>query len=140
MQKLYDLKEFLCDELCEFAGKDLNSATLETVDKLAHAAKNVGKVIEMCESDYSGRGSYGNSSRGSYGSYEGSYENSNEGSFARGRGRNARRDSMGRYARDGYSRAEDMKEMTHEIKMMANYLPANKQQDLQKLVEKMEQM
>jgi hypothetical protein len=135
MHKLYELKEHLCSELEEFAGKDLNSATLETVDKLAHAAKNVGKIIEMCESDYSERGSYG-MSRG-HSSYE---DGSNDGSYARGRGRYAKRDSMGRYASDGYSRTEDMRDLTHEIKMMANYLPANKQQDLQKLVEKMEQM
>ena len=29
------------------------------------------------------------------------------GSYARGRGRNARRDAMGRYSSEGYSRAED---------------------------------
>ena len=137
MHKLYELKEHLCDELCEFAGKDLNSSTLEIVDKLAHAAKNVGKIIEMCENDYSERGM---SREASGRSYEGSYENSNDSSFARGRGRNAKRDSMGRYASDGYSRSEDMRELTHEVKMMANWLPANKQQDLQRLVEKMEQM
>lgn len=35
---------------------------------------------------------------------------------------------------------DDMKSLVHEIKMMTNYLPANKQQDLQRLVDKMEQM
>ena len=136
MRELYELKEMLCDELGNFAGKDLNSATLETVDKLAHAAKNVGKLIEMCESEYSERGSFdGMSNRMSY-AEENSY---------RGRGRNAKRDSMGRYSRDemsrdGYSRHEDTKALIHEIKLMGNFLPANKQQDLQRIVDKMEQM
>ena len=40
-------------------------------------------------------------------SYRGSYDGSYDGSYARGRGRNARRDAMGRYSRDGYSRNYD---------------------------------
>lgn len=122
MDKLYELKEMLCEELKEYGDKKLDAGSLEVIDKLAHAIKNIDKIIEAYEDEYSmamGGGSYegsyarggrgggqgggnrGGSSRAGGGSYGG-------GSYARGRGRNARRDSMGRYSREGgYSRAED---------------------------------
>ena len=54
-----------------------------------------------------GQGGNRSSNRGG-GSYRG-------GSYARGRGRNARRDSMGRYSSGGgYSRAEDFRDMLEE--------------------------
>jgi len=107
-----------------------------TYDKLAHATKNVGKIIEMKEEEeYSNRGSYGMSNRGSYA--DGSYtDGSFDSSFARGRGRNARRDSMGRYASD-YSRND---EMIHELHALANSLPANKREEVERLARRMEQM
>lgn len=136
MKQLLELKERLCEELVAFSGRDLNTSNLEMIDKLAHATKNLGKIIEMKEEEeYSSRGSYGMSNRGSYGgSYEGSYE---DGSFARGRGRNARRDSMGRYSRDGYSRDE---EVIHEMRSIMNSLPSNKREDMERIIMKMEQM
>lgn len=136
MHKLYDLKEKLCEELVAFSERDLNSSNLEMIDKLAHATKNVGKIIEMKEEEeYSNRGSYGMSNRGSYA--DGSYtDGSFDSSFARGRGRNARRDSMGRYASD-YSRND---EMIHELHELANSLPANKREEVERLARRMEQM
>lgn len=52
MHDLYKLKDMLVKEL-EGLGKkgDLSKATLELVDKLAHATKNVIKIIEACEKD-----------------------------------------------------------------------------------------
>ena len=107
MHKLEELKEMLCEELEEYGSKEkLDMGGLEIVDKLAHAIKNIDKIME---SDYSEgrsyRGSYrGNYGEGSYrgnygeGSYRGNYGEESFRSYARGRGRNARRDSMGRYA------------------------------------------
>lgn len=68
MHELYKLKELLMKELEEH-GKNgnLSKASLETIDKLTHAIKNLDKVIECCEGDtYS-------SARGRY-SREGAYE------------------------------------------------------------------
>lgn len=128
MHKLYDLKEMLCEELKEYGTKEkLDVGGLEVVDKLAHAIKNIDKIIEKYEEEeYSnamgggsyegsyegGGGSYGSYARGGRGGGGGGRSNagggSYGGSYARGRGRNARRDSMGRYSREGgYSRAED---------------------------------
>lgn len=103
MHRLEELKEMLCEELEEYGSKEkLDMGGLEIVDKLAHAIKNIDKIMESEYSEgrsYRGsyRGNYGEGSyRGNYG--EGSYRGYGEASYARGRGRNARRDSMGRYA------------------------------------------
>ena len=45
MHELYELKEKLCDELKEYGSKDLSAGTLDVVDKLAHAVKNIDKII-----------------------------------------------------------------------------------------------
>ena len=120
MHDLYALKENLVKELEDY-GKSggVTKANLETIDKLAHAAKNVAKVIECCEEEeysmamgggYSRRGGY--SMRDSYadGDFraadgirnyvrpDGSYADS---SYARGRGAGAKRDAMGRYSSEG---------------------------------------
>lgn len=90
MHKLYDLKTMLCEELEEYGSKGkLDVGSLDVVDKLAHAIKNIEKIIEAKEDEgYSG----------DMMSYEGRGRSYRGGrSYARGR-RNARRDSMGRYS------------------------------------------
>lgn len=120
MHKLYKLKDTLVKELSDYGEEGgVTKANLEVIDKLAHAAKNVAKVIECCEEEeysmamgggYSRRGGY--SMRDSYpdGDYraadgirnyvrpDGSYADS---SYARGRGAGAKRDAMGRYSSEG---------------------------------------
>lgn len=111
MHKLYELKDMLCEELEEYGSKGkLDVGSLDVVDKLAHAVKNIDKIIECKEEDaYSNADGMSMGRNGSYG-----------GSYARGRGRNARRDAMGRYSREGgYSRAEDdfrteMEDLLHD--------------------------
>ena len=120
MHKLYKLKDALVKELSDYGEEGgVTKANLDTIDKLAHATKNVAKVIECCEEEeysmamgggYSRRGGY--SMRDSYadGDYraadgirnyvrpDGSYADS---SYARGRGAGAKRDAMGRYSSEG---------------------------------------
>ena len=149
MHELYKLKEMLCKELEEYGSKgDLSAGSLEIVDKLAHALKNLDKIIETKEEEsgeeYSGAmyrrgGSYryddGMMTGGSY--RGGSYARGD----GRGRGSNARRDSMGRYSSRGYSRAEgDMAEIVEELKGMMSDLPEDKQREVQRFVEKVERM
>jgi len=68
MHKLYELKETLCKELEEYAkrGSNLDLQSLNTIDTLAHAIKNLDKIIGA--NDYSSMNSYGNgwSTRGRY--------------------------------------------------------------------------
>ena len=131
MHEIYELKEMLCEELEKYGSKgDLNAGELEIVDKLAHAVKNLGKIIEMYEEEeYSGEGmSY---QRGS---------SNRSGSYARGGSYARRRDSRGRYSsEDGYSRAaEDMKGQLRELMEQAPNEMTRR--ELEKLVERMEQM
>jgi hypothetical protein len=116
MNELYELKEKLCRELKKYNNEEVTTNSLEVVDKLSHAIKNIDKIIDKYEEDEGG--SYG---------YDPSYRMSNRGgrsynngSYSRGRGRNAKRDSMGRYASDGgYSRHGDMVEQLREMMMEA---------------------
>ena len=50
MHELHKLKNRLCDELKEYGQREsLTLSDLETVDTLAHAVKNIGKIIVMYE-------------------------------------------------------------------------------------------
>ena len=104
MRELMELKEMLTEELESYGAKgDLSTGDLEVVDKLAHSIKNLCKVIEAKEDEeYSRKGNYyedgGNSYRRGRSYYR---DDGMDASYRRGRGRNARRDSRGRYARDG---------------------------------------
>ena len=52
MHELYELKDMLCKELEEIGGKgELTAGSLETVDTLAHALKNIDKIIESKEDE-----------------------------------------------------------------------------------------
>lgn len=122
MHALYDLREMLCKELDEYGKKgELSAGALDIVDKLTHTIKNLDKIIEVNED-----GEYSN-----YGPHGGI-------SYARGRGRYAKRDSMGRYSSDGYSRTGDM---TERLRDLMNDAPDDRtRQEIQRLVTRMEQM
>lgn len=138
MDALYDLKDKLCQELEEYGDKELSPGSLSTIDSLAHTIKNLDKIIEKYEEDdYSG----------AY--YDGSYDDGNMNrningtsrrysmrrySGARGRGRNARRDSMGRYSSDN-------RMMVDELRDLMNDAPDERtKMEFKRFIEKMEQM
>ena len=153
MHELYELKEKLMKELNQYASEEMSAGSLEVIDKLSHAIKNICKIIEAAEEEeYSERGNYSrdgysrNYSRERGGRYsrEGNryaYEGGQGGgrnSYARGR--NARRDSMGRYSSEGgYSRTDGVEGLVDEIRSMMQELPQNIQQDAQRFVQKLEQ-
>jgi hypothetical protein len=87
MKALYDLKEKLNDELKEIARKpEMGAGDLELVHKLTDTIKNIDKICALEED-----GGYSQA-----GDMEMGYSRGNS---YRGR----KRDSMGRYSRDGYS-------------------------------------
>lgn len=142
---MHKLMEFICDELEELerkAEKDgkLSMAEIQYVDTLAHAKKNLLKADEMWEeSEYSmdGGRSYARGRRSMRGGN--SYRYEGEGSYARGRGRNAKRDSMGRYSRDGYSMAEG--EMIDELRELMQDAPDEQtRMEFQRFISKIERM
>ena len=112
MKELYELKERLIDELKDYGKRDLSGSSLDMIDKLAHATKNLCKIIE--DSDEGSSGYYPRTGR----IYDGrSFRNS------------YRRDSMGRYSRDGL--ADKLRELMDEA-------PDDRtRMEIQKLVEKM---
>lgn len=123
MHELYELKEKLCDELKDYGTKEVTASNLEVIDKLAHATKNIDKIIEAYEGDgYSGR-MYPDGMGGSYRGYSREGRGySREGGYSNARGRmNVQRDSRGRYSgADGD--VEDIK------------------RDMQRLMDKVEKM
>lgn len=133
-------------------GKFRSREEIDSVYKLIDIAKDVNEIWcmeeEMSGESYDDGMSYERGMRGgrSYrgGSYDGSYEG---GSYARGRGRNARRDSMGRYSRDyrsgsyrGYSRDGDKQEYIDNLRDMMNSAPDEQtRQSIQRMISQMEQ-
>ena len=114
MHNLYKLKDALVKELSDYGEEGgLTASSLDAIDKLAHAAKNVSKVIECCEDEgYSREGhSYRDVSR-DYVRPDGSYRHYDDASY---RGRGAKRDSMGRYSREEGSMDEHTKEKLREM-------------------------
>lgn len=124
MHELYELKDKLMDELKEYGSKDLSAGSLEIVDKLTHTIKNLCKIIEESEEGYSGR---------YYPMYR-SYDDGMGGSYTDGRSYRRsyaqRRDSMGRYSRDGL--ADKLRDL------MTEATDERSRMEIQRLVEKME--
>lgn len=135
-------------------GKFRSREEIDSVCKLIDIAKDIHCIwqYEDDESEYSETGmSYergGRSYRG--GSYDGgSYDDM---SYARGRGRYAKRDSMGRYARDngsnyrggrsyrGYSRDDGKQEYIENLRDMMEDAPDDQtRQSIQRMIQQMEQ-
>ena len=134
MRELYELREKLCKELKEYSMKEVTASSLTMIDTLAHALKNIDKVIEKCEEEegeYSNRPSFESGSmRGSYDGYSRMY--SRDASYRRNR------DSMGRYSRDGYSGHGDMMPELEEF--MRNAPDERTRQTVREIMNKMEQM
>lgn len=114
MRELYELRDVLCKELEGYGKKELSAGSLSTIDTLAHAIKNIDKIIEFDDGGYSSRG---------YDSYRGSYRD----------GYSRRRDSMGRYSRSG-----DMVDRLRDL--MEDATDDRTRQEIQRLVTKMESM
>ena len=96
MKHLEKLREALCEELDKFAKSgDITVNSLEKIHKLTDTIKNIDKIMMLEESEgYS-------EERGRAYMRGSSYDDDMMYSERRGRGRYAKRDSMGRYSSDG---------------------------------------
>ena len=111
MKHLEELKEVVKRELEKFGKQgDISVSSLDKIHKLSDLYKNLCK-IEMLEEESEGGYSEarGGRTRSSYAMGGSSYDDDMMYSERRGRGKNAKRDSMGRYSSDsgydgGYSR------------------------------------
>jgi hypothetical protein len=135
----------LTEEVKKIANKgELTAGSLETVDKLLNSIKNTCKIIMYDEYAEDGN------------SYADSDMDMSEYSYARGRGSNARRDSMGRYSREGgysnargrggrysrrgYSYADGKEEKVEMLRdMMGEVSSEDERRALQKIIRRMEQ-
>ena len=150
---MHKLIDYICDELEELERKadkegKLSMAEIQYGDMLAHFKKNLLKGEEMYgdEEMYSMAGDdrggmNGRTRRGGRSMRGGnSYRYEGEGSYARGRGRNAKRDAMGRYSsRGGYSMAGD--EMIDELRDLMQDAPDEQtRMEFQRFIQKIEQM
>lgn len=112
MDGIYNLKERLCEELEEIGRKPTwDAGDLEIVDKLAHAMKNINKIINEEEKQ-------------EYGSYENEYSARYDGSgmnYSRSNryGRSNRYNRSGRYNR--YSMGNQ--EVADELRRIMNEMP-----------------
>ena len=133
--KVYDqIKDMLCDELEGIAKKkELTTNSLEVLYKGVDILKDISTIEAMeQEYGYSNDGhSYDGYSQGYYNRHPFyMYDEAPGNSYARGRGSNARRDSMGRYSSDysrddGYSR-DSMKD---ELRMMMDRARSDKERE-----------
>ena len=132
MHYMHDLKDLLCAELEDYAEKGKNSGKmsmgdLDSIHKLTDTVKNILK-IDLLESEegYSEDGHYMGEGRIYGTSYDDGMRRGVGYSYARGRGRYAKRDSMGRYSRDdgymrrdgGYSREDGKAYMMEQLEDM----------------------
>lgn len=154
---MHKLMEYICDELEELdrkAGKEgkLSMAEVEYADKLAHIKKSILTSDELWDdSEYNMAGGESGQPRTSYrrggSSRREGMEGKREGgspmegnSYTRGRGRNARRDSMGRYTNNGSSYAES-EEMVEELRELMQDAPDQQiKMEFERLIQKLEQM
>lgn len=126
MKALEDLKNMLCEELEEIARKpEMSAGDLETVHKLTDTIKNIDKIQMFDEGEYSQTGDWEAELRGNYGrgnSYAGT----------------RRRDSMGRYSRDGgtsyargprYSRTDAKEHMINQLEAMMDDADSEKERE-----------
>lgn len=123
MHRLYDLKDKAIKELELYGGKDrLDASDWEVIDLLAHTTKNLCKVIDSYEEEeeYSHRGGY--SRRDPY--------MDDHRSYAR------RRDSMGRYSREGAK--DDLMDNLHNLMNMAR--TETERQEYQRMIDRMGDM
>lgn len=139
MEYMHELKEMLCEELEKIVAEgELTAGSLETVDKLTHSIKSIATIMAMEDSDYSYENGNMSGNMGSYrgGSYRGgSYRG---GSYA------PRRDSRGRYSRQGrrsrgYSRDDETEKMVEKLeKMMEQTQDQNVKQAIEQAIDTIE--
>ena len=111
MEYMYELKDKLCKELDEIARKpEMGAGDLEIIHKLTDTIKNLDKIEMLEDGGYSQAGDWEADMRGSY----------DRGSSYRGQ----RRDSRGRYSREGrgsrggYSRHDAKEAMMEQMEML----------------------
>lgn len=139
MHKLDELKNNLMKELEILAMNDqISTSSLEKIHKLTDTIKNIEK-IEMLSEDM---GDYSQRRYSRMASYD------DDVSYERGRGSNAKRDSMGRYSSDGdyserdrrYSRGDAKEHIMDKLGEAMRDADPNEREILKHAMRKLEQI
>ena len=118
-----DICDMLNDELEQIVQKhELTSNALDIMYKITDVVKDIKTIEAMEESGYANHYPWYMYSDDPMGYSNGSYDGNSY-----GRGRNARRDSMGRYSRDGYSRDD---QMTNQLQQMMNNAKTDQEREM----------
>ena len=135
MEYMDKLRDKLCDELDEIARKpEMSAGDLEAVHKLTDTIKNLDKIEILEDGGYS---------------RDGDWEMEGSGSYERGASyRGRKRDSMGRYSRDGrygpttrmYSRAEAKDDMMAQLEEMMDHASEQERTILRQAMDKLEKV
>lgn len=114
MKELFGIREMLCDELSEYAGKhEMGTGELDVIHKLTASIKNIDKIAMFESGGYSRDDGYSREDGYSRG---GDWDASIRGTYGRGSSYRRKRDSMGRYSRDdGYSRDGHAKDVIERM-------------------------
>ena len=127
MHKLHELKEKLIRELEDYAGNSkFSKEDVESIKYITSAVDHICNITEREDGDYS-EATMDERMPYARGSYRSSYA----------RGRNARRDSMGRYSSDVYSEKD---EMATELRRLMGRAPEGTKSMFRNLIEEIEHM
>ena len=146
MEKLFDLKEKLCEELEEYSRKpDVKAGDLEVIHKLTDTIKNIDKIVMLEDEEMGGYSSANRGKhyvRGHYSRADGRDGYSREGDYSRD-GRNdmmhdggyssRRRDSRGRY-----SRADGRSEMMEHLEMAVDFADEKDRETIKRFMKQLE--
>lgn len=142
---MHELLNYIDETMQEYEDKvarggDLSSKDVECIKDLAKTKMAIltNEAMESENYGYSREGDmnngYSGRSRMYSNDYMGRYSRDN-----RGRGSNAKRDSMGRYSSRGYSYAEAKEDMVAELKELAKKAPDEKtKQEIEHFANEME--
>lgn len=142
---MHELLNYIDETMQEYEDKvarggDLSSKDVECIKDLAKTKMAIltNEAMESENYGYSREGDmnngYSGRSRMYSNDYMGRYSRDN-----RGRGSNAKRDSMGRYSSRGYSYAEAKEDMVAELKELAKKAPDDKtKQEIEHFANEME--
>ena len=130
MNELYKVEDIVYKEIKTVTdnGKFRSREEIDNIYKLMDILKDI-----KCFED----GGYSEEMDRSYRGYDG--RRSYDGESYRGRGRNARRDSMGRYSReDGYSYHDGMEDIVSDLRSMSASFPDEKRRKVERLISEIE--
>lgn len=140
---MHELIRYIDDTMQEYEDKvarggDLSSKDVECIKDLAKTKMAI-LTNEAMESENYGYSREGDMSNGYSGRGRMYYDGGYSGRYGRGRGSNAKRDSMGRYSSRGYSYADAKEDMIAELKDLAKKAPDEKtRQEIEHFANEME--